>query len=136
MAHSPKMTDTDIEKAVRLLDAWTGKLNWARFLALLSTEIGHLYTKMAIHKGQPRILDAWNRAKDRLKTGVESVGAKSSGDAAIVEMHRRIDKLKARNATLEQENNDLLEQFRLWATNAVSHGLTLEKLNRPLPAVR
>lgn len=37
---SKRLSDQDIEKAVRLLDAWTGKLTWERYLAVLATELG------------------------------------------------------------------------------------------------
>ncbi len=127
MAH-PRLTDADIEKAVRLLDGWTGKLTWDRYLAVLKTEIGHLYTKPGMRK-HARVLNAWEMAQRRLNEGAASVGARATGDAAIAEAHRRIATLRAENARLTQENRDLLEQFLRWSHNAARAGLTPELLD-------
>lgn len=135
MSGGPRLSDADIEKAVRLLDGWSGKLTWDRYLAVLATEIGHLYTKPAMHK-QPRILAAWNGARKRLNEAKEEVGADSTGDAAIAEANRRVERLRAQVARLEQENRDLLEQFLRWSLNAVRAGLSPERLNAPLPNIK
>lgn len=135
MGLAPRLTDERIDIAVRLLDAWTGKLTWDRYLAVLETEIGHRYSKVAMHK-QPRIIAAWESANRRLKDGASSVGARAHGDAAIVQLNRKIAELKAANERLEQENRDLLERFRMWAFNAAQRGCTEADLNRPLPALK
>lgn len=132
---APRLTDERIDKAVRLLDAWTGKLTWDRYLAVLETEIGHRYSKVAMHK-QPRIIAAWEFAHRRLQEAVNSVGARGHGDAAIAELHRKIKELKSTNERLEQENRDLLERFRMWAFNAAQKGCAEADLNRPLPVPR
>lgn len=131
---APRLTDEDIDKAVRLLDGWTGKLTWDRYLAVLETEIGHKYSKVAMHK-QPRIIAAWGLAQNRLQESINSVGAKAHGDAAIAELYRKVTSLKATNERLEQENRDLLERFRMWAYNAAQKGCTEADLNRPLPTI-
>lgn len=123
-----RLSDRDIERAVRLLDGWTGKLTWERYLAVLATELGHLYTKPGLRK-QARILNAWNMAQERLSAGAKEVGARSHGDAAVAEAHRRIALLRAENARLTQENRDLLEQFLRWSHNAARAGLSLERLD-------
>lgn len=131
---APRMSDQSIEVAVTLLDGWTGKLTWDRYLALLETEIGHRYSKVAMHN-QPRIKSAWLLAQRRLKDAQSSAGMRSQGDAAIAELRRRIDELSARNERLEQENRDLLMRFRLWSHNAVRKGLTESDLNKRLPGL-
>lgn len=128
----PRLTDESIEVAVRLLDGWTGKLTWDRYLAVLETEIGHRYSKVAMHK-QPRIISAWNLTKRRLQEADSSVGTRGHGDAAIAQLRRRIDELKATNVRLEQENRDLLTRFRLWAFNAAQKGCTEAYLDKKLP---
>jgi hypothetical protein len=127
----PRLTDANIEKAVRLLDGWTGKLTWDRYLAVLATEIGYLYTKPGLRK-QPRIVNAWDMAHTRLSEGVREVGARGGGDAAIAEAHRKIVALRAENARLIQENRDLLERFLMWSHNAARAGLTPERLDASL----
>ena len=123
-----RLSDADIERAVRLLDGWTGKLTWERYLAILATEIGHLYTKPGLRK-HPRIVNAWNMVQARLRGGAEEVGARGHGDVAIAEAHRRIALLRAENARLAQENQDLLERFLRWSHNAARAGLSPERLD-------
>ncbi|WP_287786722.1 hypothetical protein [Acidiphilium sp.] len=126
-----RLSASDIEKAVRLLDGWTGKLTWERYLAVLSTEIGHLYTKPGLRK-HARILNAWEMAQKRLYEGAKEVGARASGDAAIAHAHHTIAALRAENARLAQENHDLLERFLRWSHNAAINGLTPERLDQEI----
>lgn len=123
------LTDADITLAVRLLDGWTGKLTWKRYLALLATELGALYTKPGLRK-QPRIRNAWEMTRKRLKDSLEAAGVNGSGDAAIAELRQTVQRLRNENARLEQENQDLLEQFQRWSHNAAYHkGMTRELLD-------
>jgi hypothetical protein len=124
-----RLTDVDIEKAVRLLDGWTGKLTWERYLVVLQTEIGHLYTKPGIRK-HARIVNAWEMAHKRLTESMRSVGVRSNGDAAIAHARQKILSLKAENERLKQENRDLLERYLRWSYNAASRGLSPDDLDR------
>src|ERR1700728_1448637 len=112
MAHH--LTDADIALAVRLLDGWTGKLTWERYIALLTTELnGARYTKPGLRK-QPRILNAWQMARKRLEGSLEAAGVTSNGDAAVVHLRQSVRWLRNENARLKQENQDLLERFQRW----------------------
>jgi hypothetical protein len=128
---APRLSASDIERAVRLLDGWTGKLTWDRYLAVLQIEIGHLYTKPGMRK-HARVLNAWDMAQRRLAEGSREVGPRKGGDAAIAASHRRVATLRAENARLEQENRDLLERFLRWSYNAIAAGLTPERLDASL----
>lgn len=127
---APKLNDTGIEKAVRLLDGWVGKLTWDRYLAMLEVEIGHKYTKAAMLR-HPRIKSAWDHAKEHAKDD------KSVSDSRrAVETDKALERVKlleARVERLTRENNALLEQFVRWSHNAVRGGLTLDDLERSLP---
>ncbi len=127
---APKLNDTGIEKAVRLLDGWAGKLTWDRYLAMLEVDIGHKYTKAAMLR-HPRIKSAWDHAKEHAK---DDNGVSVSRSA--VETNKALERVKlleARVERLTRENNALLEQFVRWSHNAVRGGLTLDDLDRPLP---
>lgn len=126
---APKLSDDAIEKAVSVLDGWHGKLTWDRYLAMLSVDLGHKYTKVAM-LNQRRIRAAWDSAKKRTRDSVEGVG---HGDVAVAVSRKRIDTLQARVERLQRENHQLLEQFVLWAHNATRMGLTKKDLDRPLP---
>jgi hypothetical protein len=127
---APKLNDTGIEKAVRLLDGWAGKLTWDRYLAMLEVEIGHKYTKAAMLR-HPRIKSAWDHAKEHAKddTGVSVSRSAVETNKAL----ERVKLLEARVERLTRENNALLEQFVRWSHNAVRGGLTLDDLDLPLP---
>jgi hypothetical protein len=124
------LSDADISLAVRLLDGWTGKLTWERYRVLLATELdGALYTKAGLRK-QPRILNAWEATKRRLKGSMEA-GVPSNGDAAIAQLQKRVQRLLNTIARLEQENQDLLVRFERWSHNAAfDKGMTLKQLDR------
>jgi hypothetical protein len=128
-----RLTDADIALAVRLLDGWTGKLTWERYIALLATELnGARYTKAGLRK-QPRILNAWQMAKQRLEGSLEAAGVTSNGDAAIVQLRQMVQRLRNENARLEKENQDLLERFQRWSHNAaIDKGMTPEQLDREI----
>lgn len=125
---APKLTDKGIDSAVKLLDGWSGKLTWERYLAVLEVEIGHKYTKAAMLR-HPRIADAWRQAKNRSS----SVSEGGYGNVALSQAKARIKRLEQQLDRLERENNQLLEQFLRWSYNAASRGLTIEVLDRPLP---
>lgn len=127
---APKLNDTGIEKAVRLLDGWAGKLTWDRYLAMLEVEIGHKYTKAAMLR-HPRIKSAWDHAKEHARddNGVSVSRSAVETDKAL----ERVKLLQARVERLTRENTALLEQFVRWGHNAVRAGLTLDDLERSLP---
>lgn len=125
-----RLTEADINTSLRLLDGWSGKLTWEKYLSVLAVELGHKYTKAAMLR-HPRIKSAWNKAKDRLQSsegGHGTIGMKQATD--------RIRVLQNRVERLEQENNKLLEQFLRWAKNASEKGLNIDDLDRPLPPAR
>lgn len=127
---APKLNDSGIDKAVRLLDGWAGKLTWDRYLAMLEVEIGHKYTKAAMLR-HPRIKAAWDHAKELAR---DDAGANVFRSAIETEKAlERVKLLESRVERLTRENNALLEQFVRWGHNAVRGGLTLDDLERSLP---
>lgn len=128
-----RLTDANIALAVRLLDAWIGKLTWERYIALLTTELnGARYTKPGLRK-QPRILNAWEMARKRLEGSLETAGESSNGDAAVAHLRQMVQRLRNENERLEQENHDLLERFQRWSHNAaMDKGMTPEQLDRDI----
>jgi hypothetical protein len=127
---APKLNDSGIDKAVRLLDGWAGKLTWDRYLAMLEVEVGHKYTKAAMLR-HPRIKAAWDHAKELAR---DDGGVNVSRSAIETEKAlERVKLLESRVERLTRENNALLEQFVRWGHNAVRGGLTLDDLDRPLP---
>lgn len=128
-----RLTDDDVAIAVRLLDGWTGKLSWDRYIAMLASELGGArYTKPGLRK-QPRILNAWQMAKRRLDESLEAAGESRHGDAAVVQLREMVARLRNENARLEQENADLLQRFQRWSHNAaLDKGMTHAQLDREI----
>lgn len=116
---------------MRLLDGWTGKLTWDRYLAMLEVEIGHKYTKAAMLR-HPRIKSAWDHAKELAREDGGVAVSRSS-----VEMEKALERIKLleeRVDRLNRENHSLLEQFVRWSHNITRNGkMTLDELERPLP---
>lgn len=127
---APKLNDGGIEKAVRLLDGWAGKLTWDRYLAMLEVEIGHKYTKAAMLR-HPRIKAAWDHAKEQARNGDDTSNSRSAIETE--KAMERVRLLEARVDRLTRENNALLEQFVRWSHNAVRRGFTIDDLDHPLP---
>ncbi len=135
---SKHLTDDDTKLAVKILTDWTDKITWEAFLTVFSTARGGSITKAAIQERHPRIVDAFDDAKRRARKNrkVRKITDKVTrhGDLALAYQIEQNTKLKARNELLERENRDLLEQFLRWIYNASTEGVTLEILNRALPA--
>jgi hypothetical protein len=125
------LTDKDIKNIVSLLDGWNSdsKLTWVNLckLALKRHSISH--TRQTIQK-PVRIKKAFKERKEALKLGQE----KPKTPASLSIAAKRIEKLENENSRLESESNDLLAQFVVWQYNAYANGMTVEQLNRSMPA--
>lgn len=126
---SPRLSERDIETAVQILDSWTGKLTWERYIDELALSLRHKYTKPGLRK-QARILTAWEMTKQRLRDAQEAAGMRPGETPDMTHARRRIEQLKAQIARLERENQDLLERFRRWSHNAVIRGVSEQQLDQ------
>ncbi len=133
MSSAPRLTDSDIDKAIELLSGWTGKLTWRAYLVILAMELphGHVYSKVAMLK-QPRIKDAWNIARARLADDTKDAGEKRYGSSAVGALRRKLDETREELRASKALNNELLEQFQRWQFNAERHRLKLSQLDAPL----
>lgn len=128
IASAPRLTDRTLERAVRVLDTWKGKLTWDRYLDELARVLGHRYTKVAM-LNRPRIAEAWRLAKQRTPTAVIRIEG-----AALALSRERLEALKNENERLQLENTRLKEQFLRWQYNAYQlKGLTIDHLDRAMP---
>ena len=130
MATAPRLTKERIDIALKLLDGWTGKLTWPRFLAMLEVDIGHKYTKAALLR-HPRFKDSWD--KRRWTENPDRDEKDNFSNQGLQVALKKIDKLEKTIERLENDNNLLNEKFAVWATNAANKGITLEDLDRPIP---
>lgn len=130
MATAPRLTNERINIALKLLDGWTGKLTWPRFLAMLEIDLGHKYTKAALLR-HARFKSAWD--KRRWDENPDRNSRNNFGNQALQIALEKIEKLERTIERLESDNNLLNEKFVVWATNAAYKAITVEELNRPIP---
>jgi hypothetical protein len=125
------LTDKDIYKIVLLLDEWSCdvKLTWDNLCNLASKRHNIQTTRQTIQKFA-RIKSAFHDRKGALKTGQERPKTPPSLSMAA----KRIEKLENENARLRKEQEALLSQFIVWQYNAYANGISVEQLNRAMPA--
>lgn len=136
-----RISELDINVACRLLDAWSNKLSWERFLSQLSVELGYQYTRQAMRR-HTRVTASYERAKNRLKESTERARTDAgrskrstlgNGDSALAVAYDKIEVLKNTIDRLEHENRDLLVRFVTWQYNAALRGLSEAELDRSIP---
>lgn len=129
---SKNLTDEAIERVVKLLDGWEGKLTWEALIEAAVTTLHCRYTRQALHKHE-RIRAAYTLRKESLRGRQEVTPPRSPRQ--LSDAISRIARLEAENQRLEAENQRLLEQFVVWAYNAHTRGLDKAFLSQPLPRV-
>ena len=128
------LSDNDIETIVKIIDGWSSseKLTWGNLILVAQMRLFRKYSRQALSRHE-RIKRAYTLKKQFLSTG-----SNSKTEFKSVELQKameRIDRLKAENERLKDENNSLLEQFARWAYNAHTRGLDEAFLNRALMPV-
>ena len=124
------LTDKDIQNIVSLLDGWDSdkKLTWDTLLELTFKKLNLEMSLPTIKK--QRVRTALKAKQKALKSGQEKPKLPASLSIAA----NRIDTLENKNSRLEQEQESLLTQFVVWQYNAYANGMTVEQLNRAMPA--
>ncbi len=125
------LTDKDIQNIVSLLDGWDSdsKLTWDNLCDLAFKRYKISSTRQTIQKPE-RIKIAFKNRKKALKSGQEKPKVPPSLRIAA----KRIEKLENENDRLKKEQDALLAQFVVWQYNAYANGMTVEEINRPMPA--
>ena len=128
------LSDNDIETIVKIIDGWSRseKLTWDNLILTAQMRLFRKYSRQALSRHE-RIKRAFTLKKQFLSTGSDSKTEFKSVE--LQKAMERIDRLKAENERLKNENNALLEQFARWAYNAHTKGLDEAFLNRALMPV-
>ena len=100
MATAPRLTNERIEIALKLLDGWTGKLTWSRFLAMLEVDIGHKYTKAALLR-HTQFKNSWDTRRWDNNSNPPEYTTTNYGLKASLQ---KIENLEATIKRLENEN--------------------------------
>ena len=126
------LTDSDIEAIVEYLDEWdlSKKVTWEKLCIALDDDLGISHTRQTL-QSHDRIKGAFDDLKLHLR-GKKKRGGKVL-PSSLAAAAKEIETLSRKNARLERENKNLLEQFLVWQYNAHIHGMKQDQLNRPLP---
>jgi len=125
------LTDSDIEKLVSLIDQWNDdvKFTWDNLCKLALKRYSISSARQTLEK-YSRIKSAFNDKKENLRVNGKR---KEKIPASLSIAAKRIANLEAENERLKKEQERLLTQFVVWQYNADAHGLSMDKLNHPLP---
>jgi hypothetical protein len=126
---SSHLSDQDIETIVGILDGWSGRLTWNTLIDAIEVNLGQGYTRQALSK-HDRIKRAFTVRKRTLS---KYSAIPSHRSLELQKALERIERLKAENARLRADTDDLRDQFARWAYNAFTKGITEEFLDKPLP---
>ncbi|MBP2558727.1 hypothetical protein J2T08_003686 [Neorhizobium galegae] len=131
-----RLTDTEVDRIVKLLTTWQGKLSWELLLRRVTPSLGREFTRQGLDK-QQSISIAFKQAKDRLRIRAlkSSPANVDSRLPELVAAEKRIENLLAEIGVMKAEKDRLLERFATWLYNARSRGLTQSDLSQPLPQI-
>jgi len=126
------LSETDIDRIVDIIDGWSGApLTWNRLIDEIERQLFRRYTRQALNRYH-RIKLAYAVNKERHPPQAYENDSLSPELRVALE---QIEKLTAKTRRLEEENQQLLEQFARWAYNAYQAGISEVQLNRDLPPV-
>ena len=126
------ITEENLEDIIMLINTWEGKLTWD----LLCSEVSQLLNIKSIERqslaNYSDIHKAFSTRKQRIK---ENSKANPQPNVTIDYLQKQVNNLKAQVQRLEEINEQYKQKFIVWQYNAYMHGITEDKLNKPLIAV-
>lgn len=126
------ITEENLEDIIMLINTWEGKLTWD----LLCSEVLQLLNIKSIERqslaNYSDIQKAFSTRKQRIK---ENSKANPQPNVTIDYLQKQVNNLKAQVQRLEEINEQYKQKFIVWQYNAYMHGMTEDKLNKPLIAV-
>lgn len=115
-----------------LLNNWEEKLTWD----LLCPKVSELLNVKSIERQSlANYLDiqkAFSKRKQKIK---EDAKANPEQNVTIDYLQKQVNNSKAQIQRLEEINERYKQQFIVWQYNAYMHGITEDKLNKPLVAI-
>lgn len=125
------LSELEINKIIKLLDGWTGKLTWESLIEESSkTILGRKPARQTLFKNK-RLRFAFEHRKRELKKGTKRPSTSLSKNI-LIDMNTR---LKSEINRLNAELDLMMETFKVWQYNAYANGLSEDQLNKPLPSI-
>jgi len=126
------VTEENLEDIIMMIKTWEDKLTWD----LLCSEVSQLLNIKSIERqslaNYSDIQKAFSTRKQRIK---ENSKANPQPNVTIDYLQKQVNNLKAQVQRLEEINEQYKQKFIVWQYNAYMHGMTEDKLNKPLIAV-
>ena len=126
------VTEENLEDIIMMIKTWEDKLTWD----LLCSKVSELLNIKSIERqslaNYPDIQGAFSKQKQKLK---EKAKANPEPNVTMDYLQKQVNNLKAQVQRLEEINERYKQQFIVWQYNAYMHGMTEDKLNKPLIAV-
>ena len=130
-SRAPDLTQEMLQQVLDILDGWEGKLTWELLLDAVEARVSHRYSRFTFAE-YPEIANAFSLKKDRLR-GTLPRNRSEPKDERLRAAYEQVDRLSAKVARLQVENDLLNEQFVIWAINAERKGVTMDMLDASLP---
>ena len=126
------VTEENLEDIIMMIKTWEDKLTWD----LLCSKVSELLNVKSIERqslaNYPDIKEAFSKQKQKIK---EKAKANPEPNVTMDYLQKQVKNLKAQVQRLEEINERYKQQFIVWQYNAYMHGMTEDKLNKPLIAV-
>jgi hypothetical protein len=126
------VTEENLEDIIMMIKTWEDKLTWD----LLCSKVSELLNIKSIERqslaNYSDIQEAFSKQKQKLK---EKAKANPEPNVTMDYLQKQVNNLKAQVQRLEEINERYKQQFIVWQYNAYMHGMTEDKLNKPLIAV-
>jgi hypothetical protein len=116
-----KITKSDVEQILGLLDTWRGRVTWPLLIAAIEKRTGEQYTRQALHKHR-RIQAAFTLRRR------EGAPANEPRRTATAQLRGRIREEAFRAQRIEQETGILYENLMVAFANAYMKGLREEQI--------
>lgn len=126
------ITENNLEEIIQLIYSWEGKLTWTLLCLKVADLLGVKSIERQSLANYPDIQKAFSKQKQKIK---ESAKVNPERNVTLDYLQKQINSLKAQVQRLEEINERYKQQFIVWQYNAYMHGMTEDKLNKPLIAV-
>jgi hypothetical protein len=130
---APNLTDDSVKMILGIIDSWTEKrLTWNALIFVIETSLGATYTRQALAGHQ--VIQIAYKSKNKILASTPVQGSRLNAvelDEALI----IIETQRAEIARLKIAENQFLEQFARWASNAYFLGIDYKRLDQAVDMV-
>jgi len=124
---SKHLSNRELNKIVKIISIWNGKLTWEELCKAVATEIGRTVTRQSLSSHE-MITDAYRLKKALVKEKRTPLRKPANLNVAA----QRILSLETQLEIIKKQNNRYKEQFTRWQYNSYKYGVNESQLNESL----